>query len=227
MGPPDFAAADDGKMPLGKPAEEWSYGDLDGGFKAKVIVERKLRIRAARRTTRWRRAPPWPTGRAASAIVHGSNQSHTVRRCRTSRACSASSRRTWCSSPSIAAAASVPEGTGYPLVAISATALQEGQRPPGHAAGVARGGIRERLGPPGFQGWTKIGFAENGRITALDVFVVQDNGPNIGFWDFRNVGETASDRLSTGGDALARHAGAHQHAAARSAARSGREPDRR
>jgi CO/xanthine dehydrogenase Mo-binding subunit len=45
-------------------------------------------------------------------------------------------------------------------------------------------------GRAGFQGWAKIGFAENGRITAFDVFVVQDNGPNMGFWDFRNCGHS-------------------------------------
>ena len=36
----DFATAGDTKMPLGRPAEEWTYGDLDAGFKkAKVIIE--------------------------------------------------------------------------------------------------------------------------------------------------------------------------------------------
>jgi CO/xanthine dehydrogenase Mo-binding subunit len=46
-------------------------------------------------------------------------------------------------------------------------------------------------GRAGFQGWARIGFAENGRITAMDLFVVQDNGPNMGFWDFRNCGHAA------------------------------------
>jgi xanthine dehydrogenase molybdenum-binding subunit len=36
----DFAAAGDERMPLGKPAEEWAYGDIDAGFKAaKLIIE--------------------------------------------------------------------------------------------------------------------------------------------------------------------------------------------
>ena len=34
----DFA--DDSKLPTGKPSEEWSYGDLDAGFKAaKLVIE--------------------------------------------------------------------------------------------------------------------------------------------------------------------------------------------
>src|SRR5262249_7651241 len=30
----DFAAAGESKLPMGKPAEEWKYGDIDAGFKA-------------------------------------------------------------------------------------------------------------------------------------------------------------------------------------------------
>ena len=36
----DFAAATDGQMPLGKPMEEWSYGDVDAGFKQAALVRR-------------------------------------------------------------------------------------------------------------------------------------------------------------------------------------------
>src|SRR6516165_6451499 len=34
----DFAAAGDDKLPTGKPAEEWSYGDVEAGFKAAKLV---------------------------------------------------------------------------------------------------------------------------------------------------------------------------------------------
>src|SRR6266852_8188813 len=34
----DFAAAGDEKLPEGKPAEEWKYGDIDAGFKAAKLV---------------------------------------------------------------------------------------------------------------------------------------------------------------------------------------------
>ncbi|NDA48309.1 MAG: xanthine dehydrogenase family protein molybdopterin-binding subunit, partial [Alphaproteobacteria bacterium] len=34
----DFAAAGEDKLPMGKPAEEWKYGDLDAGFKASKVV---------------------------------------------------------------------------------------------------------------------------------------------------------------------------------------------
>jgi CO/xanthine dehydrogenase Mo-binding subunit len=43
-----------------------------------------------------------------------------------------------------------------------------------------------------FQGWVKIGFGANGRVLALDSYVVQDNGSTAGFWDFQNFGAAAS-----------------------------------
>ena len=34
----DFAAAGEGRLPMGKALEEWSYGDLDAGFAAAALV---------------------------------------------------------------------------------------------------------------------------------------------------------------------------------------------
>ena len=144
----DFQGFDQGKMPMGKPAEEWHYGDLDAGFaKAKVIIERSFQTAGTSPHTMETRSNMsyWQNGKC---YVHGSMQSQSF------------------VVPGIARYLGIkPEdlvfiaeycgggfgskGTGYPLVAISACS-QEGQRPPGHAAGVARGRIRERLGPRRF-----------------------------------------------------------------------------
>ncbi|NJS14886.1 MAG: molybdopterin-dependent oxidoreductase, partial [Sphingopyxis sp.] len=37
---------------------------------------------------------------------------------------------------------------------------------------------------PGFQGRVKIGFRADGKVTALDLYIVQENGPHVGFNDF-------------------------------------------
>jgi len=39
-------------------------------------------------------------------------------------------------------------------------------------------------GRAGFQGRIKVGFRADGRITAMDAYVVAENGANVGFWDF-------------------------------------------
>ena len=74
----DFAAAGDSKMPMGRAAEEWSYGDVDGGFKnAKVTVEETFvtgtyshNCMETRTTFAY-----WQGGKC---FLHGSNQSHTA-----------------------------------------------------------------------------------------------------------------------------------------------------
>ena len=34
----EFAEAKDGKLPMGKPTEEWTYGDVEAGFKNAALV---------------------------------------------------------------------------------------------------------------------------------------------------------------------------------------------
>src|SRR5260370_31225964 len=47
-------------------------------------------------------------------------------------------------------------------------------------------------GRAGFQGRLKVGFRADGRITAMDAYVVAEHGANVGFWDFENFGHTLS-----------------------------------
>ena len=44
----------------------------------------------------------------------------------------------------------------------------------------------------GFQGRIRMGFDERGRVTAADVYVVQENGATAGFPDWPSAGETVS-----------------------------------
>src|SRR5690606_11639072 len=45
---------------------------------------------------------------------------------------------------------------------------------------------------PGFQGRIKMGFAADGRVTAADLYIVQENGPNTGFNDWMSAAEAVS-----------------------------------
>ncbi|HAC86952.1 MAG TPA: xanthine dehydrogenase family protein molybdopterin-binding subunit, partial [Gammaproteobacteria bacterium] len=44
----------------------------------------------------------------------------------------------------------------------------------------------------GFQGHVKIGFRADGRINAVDLYVIQDNGGNSGFGDWLSAGDAVS-----------------------------------
>ena len=44
---------------------------------------------------------------------------------------------------------------------------------------------------PGFQGRIKIGFSADGRVTAVDLYVVQQNGPHNGGGDLRSASKAS------------------------------------
>ena len=67
-------------------------------------------------------------------------------------------------------------------------------------------------------GRAKVGFTKDGRITALDLFIVQDGGPYGPMGDHRSAGTRRVADLSAGGDAVARRQRADEHAAAHAAA---------
>src|SRR6267154_6475340 len=73
----DFAAAGDDKLPAGKPAEEWAYGDVDAGFKsAKFVVDESFVAGGyPHHSMETRTAFAYWEG--TKCILHGSNQSHT------------------------------------------------------------------------------------------------------------------------------------------------------
>jgi CO/xanthine dehydrogenase Mo-binding subunit len=65
----------------------------------------------------------------------------------------------------------------------------------------------------GMVGRAKAGFRKDGRITALDLFIVEDNGP-CGRWGPSIRGQRGVADLAAARDALARRRRAHQYAAA-------------
>ncbi len=87
-----------------------------------------------------------------------------------------------------------------------------------HYIGRARQGLHSRV---------KVGFRKDGRITAIDLFVVGDNGPYDAQGDFRSAGQHHLALLPADGDAVARDHRADQHAAAHLAAGARRHAGQR
>ncbi len=187
----DYAIAGDDKLPMGKAAIEWSFGDLDKGFEnAKVIVEETFVSSAnAHHAMEPRSAAAyWQNGKCH---IWGSTQSSSF------------------AVPSIARYIGIKpsdvvmvseycgggfggKGYAYPLMALPALVSKKfGGRPVMYRVSRAEefynGSARA-----GFQGWVKVGFKSDGKISAIDAYVVQDNGPTTGFWDFQNFGDAAS-----------------------------------
>jgi xanthine dehydrogenase molybdenum-binding subunit len=186
----DFAAAGDDKLPLGKPAEQWSYGDIEAGFKAsKVIIEESFVAGGlAHHPMETRSAfAYWQGGKC---ILHGSNQSHTT-------AVPNIARLIGIKPDDLVLVAEYCGGgfgskiPGYPNMAIAALLSKKINRPVMHRVSrieeYAIGSAR-----PAFQGHVKMGFSADGKMLAADLYIVQENGPHIGGGDFRSAGNALS-----------------------------------
>jgi len=170
----DFAAEKEGKLPMGSAPDEWTYGDLDAGFKnAALVLDETFSTEDVShqclepRTTMAR----WQNGKL---YLYTGTQS------------------TMQTVPAIARWMHMPEdkvvfiseytggGFGSKITGaltlvipallskkLNAPVMMRISREEEHFIGRARPGIRAR---------TRVGFAKDGRITALDMFMVSDAG---------------------------------------------------
>ena len=83
------------------------------------------------------------------------------------------------------------KGSAYPLMAIPAHLSKKTNRPVlmrvSRAEEYFLGAART-----GFQGRVKMGFSDDGRIVAIDLYIVQENGPNTGFGDMGSAADAVS-----------------------------------
>jgi len=186
----DFAKAGDGQMPLGKATDEWMFGNIEDGFKKADLVldETFMTQSTGHQPLETRTAMAyWQNGKL---YLHGSTQS------------------------TVQTVASVARWTGIPanqVVMISEyTGGGFGSKIPGsifmcipallskkanapvmmritreeeHFIGRARPGILARV---------KVGFRKDGKITAIDMYTICDNGPYDAQGDARSAGTTVS-----------------------------------
>jgi CO/xanthine dehydrogenase Mo-binding subunit len=186
----DFSDAPAGQMPMGKPADEWVVGDIETGFKeAALVIDRT-----------------WV----------GQNTSHQVLEPRTAMAywqngklfLHAGTQSTVQTVPNVARwvgikpdeVVLISEYTGggfgsripgYIAMAIPALLSKKAGAPvmmrisreDEHYIGRARPALHSRM---------KVGFARDGRIKAIDLFVVTENGPFDQVGDGRSAGDIIS-----------------------------------
>ena len=171
----DFATAGPGRLPLGTPSDTWTFGDLDAGFgqAALVLDETFVTPNVSHQTLETRSTLAyWQNGKV---VIHTGTQS-------TMQTVPAISR--WLGiDPDKIVFVSEYTGGGFgskgtagislvipALLAKKANApvLMRVTREEEQAIGRARPSLIGRL---------KAGFAKDGRLLALDMFVVQDNGP--------------------------------------------------
>src|SRR5215831_3629205 len=178
----DFAEYDQGRLPMGKTPDEWTYGDLDAGFKnaALVLDETFVTPNTSHQTLEPRTAMAyWQNGKL---YIHCSTQS-TVQ--------TVGSVARWLhldqkdivliSAYTGGGFGSKATGTISSIIPallskkLNAPVQMRIDRETEHHIGGAR---------PSIFGRVKVGFAKDGRIVAADMFVVTENGP------YEPVGDT-------------------------------------
>jgi xanthine dehydrogenase molybdenum-binding subunit len=186
----DFRNAGDGQMPLGKATDEWQFGNVEEGLKKADLVldETFMTQSTGHQPLETRTAMAyWQNGKL---YLHGSTQS-TVQ--------TVASVARWVGiPPSQVVMISEYTGGGFgskipgsifmcipALLSKKANApvMMRITREEEHFIGRARPGILARV---------KVGFRKDGRITAIDMYTICDNGPYDAQGDARSAGNTVS-----------------------------------
>ncbi len=186
----DFAEEKHGRLPMGKAPDEWSYGDLDLGFKnaALILDETFVTPDTSHQTLETRSAMAyWQNGKV---YIHTGTQS-------TAQTLPAIARWLNIDADKIVFISEYTGGgfgskiTGGVTMIIPALLAKKTNAP------VMMRISREEetfigRARPGFQGRMKVGFSKEGRITALDMFVICDNGPYDAVGDAPSSGRIVS-----------------------------------
>jgi xanthine dehydrogenase molybdenum-binding subunit len=185
-----FADAKEGRLPMGKAPEEWSYGDLDTGFKnaALVLDETFLTPDTSHQTLETRTAMAyWQNGKL---YMHTGTQS-------TAQTVPAIAR--WLRmDPSNVVLISEYTGGGFGSKITGGISLTI----PALLSKKANAPVMMRISReeetfigrarPSILGRVKAGFSKDGRITALDMFVISNNGPYERMGDIPSTGRIVS-----------------------------------
>lgn len=186
----DFAAAGEGQLPMGEAEDEWVYGDVEAAFaRSKIVLDESfVTASTAHHSMEPRSALSyWENGKC---FVYASSQSQSF------------------PVPFLAQYIGIkPEnlvfiaefcgggfgskGSAYPAMSIPAHMSKKIGRPvmmrisrnEEYFIGSARAG---------FQGRIKMGFAADGRLLATDLYLIQENGPDTGFSDYRSAADAMS-----------------------------------
>jgi xanthine dehydrogenase molybdenum-binding subunit len=186
----DFAELDQGRLPMGNAPDEWTYGDLESGFKkaALVLDETFVTPDTSHQTLETRSAMAyWQNGKV---YIYTGTQS-------TAQTLPAIARWLNISPDNVVFISEYTGGgfgskiTGGVSMIIPALLAKKTNTP------VMMRISREEetfigRARPSFQGRMKVGFSKEGQIIALDMFVICDNGPYDAVGDAPSSGRIVS-----------------------------------
>ena len=186
----DFAAAGDGQLPTGQSVEQWAYGDVDAGFRdAALVLDETMVVQSTGHHPMETRSAMayWQNGKL---YLHASTQSvqRTVDNVARWVGIEPSDLVLICE---YTGGGFGSKGGGAVSMAIPALLSRKANAP------VMMRISREEESYIGrartnMSGRVKIGFRKDGRITALDLYILQDSGAYGPMGDHRSAGNAAS-----------------------------------
>jgi xanthine dehydrogenase molybdenum-binding subunit len=186
----DFEEANHGRLPRGKTPDEWTYGDLDSGFKnaALVLDETFVTPDTSHQTLETRSAMAyWQNGKV---FIYTGTQSTAQTRPAIARWLNIDPEKVVFISEYTGGGfgSKITGGVTMIIPALlakktNAPVMMRVSREEETFIGRAR---------PSFQGRMKVGFSKQGQITALDMFVICDNGPYEAVGDSPSSGRIVS-----------------------------------
>jgi len=186
----DFAEMESGRLPMGKTPDDWSYGDVDAGFKSAALVldETFVTPDVSHQTLETRSAMAyWQNGKV---YIHSGTQSTAQTRPAIARWLNMDVEKVVFISEYTGGGfgSKITGGVTMIIPALlskktNAPVMMRISREEETFIGRAR---------PGFQGRMKVGFSKEGRIAALDMFVICDNGPYDAVGDAPSSGRIVS-----------------------------------
>ena len=186
----DFAAPQDGRMPMGKSAEDWTYGDVEAGFAKSKVVYDETFVTASNSHHSMEPRTSFAYWQNGKCFVHGSTQSQSFVVPQLAQYIGIKPEELVYISE-FCGGGFGSKGTAFPSLAIPALLSRKLNKPVmmriSRAEEYYIGSARN-----GFQGRVKLGFGADGRLLAADMYIVQDGGAHNGFWDFRNAADALS-----------------------------------
>lgn len=179
-----------GREPTGEYTNDWTYGDVEAGFAAAAVIfeEPFVTTGYAHMSMEPRTSMAfWQNG---TCYIHGSAQSQSFWMPGLARLLGVEMKDVVLISENTGGGFGSKIGA-YPLAALPGYFSKKLGRP------VQLRITREQeyyIGSArvGFQGWVKLGFAKDGRMTAADVFIVEDIGANASGGDGSSAGGAVS-----------------------------------
>ncbi len=189
-GQADFSSAKaEGRLPMGEPTDEWEHGDLEAAFAgADFVLEDTMVHQSLTHHPMEPRSSMayWDNGRC---YLYGSTQS-------TQRTHASLANRLDLDQGDLVFVGQYCGGgfgskiAGAPIYEVTALLARKIKRPVMLRINRYEENYIGR-GRPGFQAWTRMGFRSDGKITGIDLYIVQDHGPYGRSGDYNTAGAVA------------------------------------